>query len=63
MDFSKWGPLTVLIVGLVLLCTTSGVVVTIIKPETLSFDQFLNDVSKFVFGLAGLALAHGVFKK
>lgn len=60
IDFSKWGPLTVLIVILVTAAAVGGLVVCVVHPETLDFKQYLDDLKTLVLGLAGLAGAHAL---
>jgi hypothetical protein len=60
LDLSKWGPLTVLIVGLALITAVGGLVVVIVAPDTLNFHQYLGDLKTLIVALAALAGAHGV---
>lgn len=60
MSTTTWGPTTVLIMAIVVIASAAGAVVVIVHPETLNFQTYLDDVSKFVLALAGLAFARGV---
>lgn len=62
IDFSDWGPATTVIVVIVAFCAAAGAVVTVINPETLSFEQYLNDMEKFVLGTGILAGARALHK-
>jgi hypothetical protein len=59
-DFSTWGPITVLVVLLTGLTALGGLLVVILHPDTLTFEQYLDDLSKFVVGAGLLGIGRGV---
>lgn len=60
INIKEWGPLTVLIIALTVIITIVGGVVVIVHPETLSFDQLINVLSKFVIGAGALSVGNGI---
>lgn len=59
-DFNEWGPVTVLLVILTVLVAIVGGLITIIQPETLSFEELLNDLQKFALALGVLGVGRGI---
>lgn len=60
MDLSKWGPMTVALVVIVVIAVGAGGGVVITHPETLTFQQYLDDLKAFALAVAGLGVARGV---
>jgi hypothetical protein len=56
----KWGPATVLIVAVVLSFVIGGMVVVIVDPSTLTFQDYLSYLWKFLLSVAGLATGRGL---
>lgn len=59
-DFSNWGPVTVVLVALTVIAGVCGAVVVITHPETLTFEQLLNDLEKFALALGLLGVGRGI---
>lgn len=57
--FSSWGPVTVLLIGIVFILTVAGAVVTIVQPDTLSFESYLDKLQEFLIALGILGVARG----
>lgn len=62
VNTKDWGPATTLIVILVVIGALAGAVISIVNPDILSFDQLLNDLTKFVIGLGALGIGRGIMK-
>lgn len=60
IDFSSWGPVTVLLVVIVAVAAAAGAVTVVVHPETLNFEQLLNDLEKFAIALGLLGVGRGV---
>lgn len=60
IDLSTWGPATVLIVAIAVIAVAVGGVVTVVNPDTLSFQTYLEDLQRFAVAIAGLGLARAV---
>lgn len=56
----NWGPVTVLLIAIVVIATIIGGVVVIVQPETLNFSEYLSKLQAFVLALAGLGIGRGV---
>src|SRR5436190_10945300 len=61
-DLTKWGPATVMIVAIVLIAAGGGLAVVIINPDTLTFQQYLDDLKAFAFAVAGFAGAKALLE-
>jgi hypothetical protein len=60
IDFTSWGPVTVLLVAITAIAACAGAVTVVIHPETLSFEQLLNDLEKFAIALGLLGVGRGI---
>lgn len=61
VDLSHWGPLTVLVVVVATIVVGAGAAVTIVQPSTLSFEQFLGDLTKLGAALGiGAGVGRGI---
>lgn len=58
MDLSKWSPMTVLAIVVIVILLIAGAVVTVAHPESLSFSDYFDDVTKVLAAL-GLAVPIG----
>lgn len=56
----EWGPITVLILIAATIVLGGGIVVVIVNPETLTFQQYLDSVSKLVIGGGALGVGRGI---
>jgi hypothetical protein len=56
----KDNPVTFVLILLVVVAAIGGVVVVILHPETLTFEQLLNDLEKFAIALGLLGIGRGV---
>lgn len=56
----EWGPITVLILIAATIVLGGGIVVVIVNPETLTFQQYLDSVSKLVIGGGALGVGRGL---
>ena len=59
MDFSKWGPATVLVVAIAVIIVLVGGVVCITNPDTLSFDAYLKALIGAIVGTGLLGIGRG----
>lgn len=60
LDLSKWGPATVLVVACVLIAVAAGGVITIVHPDTLAFDQYLDALKTFAVAAGILGVGRGI---
>lgn len=60
LNWDKWGPLTVLIVALVVVLTVAGAVIVVVHPSTLTFDQLLKSEGQFLISLGVLGVGHSI---
>jgi hypothetical protein len=60
INFNTWGPATVLVVVIAVIAVAIGGVVTIVNPDALSFQSYLEDLQRFAAAVAGLGLARAV---
>lgn len=60
LNFNTWGPATVLIVLVSVIVVGVGGAVVILQPETLTFRQYLDDLQKLAFAIAGLGGARAI---
>jgi hypothetical protein len=60
LDLKSWGPVTVLLVAVTVVASIAGAAVVVIHPETLSFQQLLNDLEEFAKALGILAVGRGL---
>lgn len=56
----EWGPVTVLIVLVAVIAVVAGGVVVVVHPETLAFDEYLDDLKSLAVALAGLGVGRGI---
>lgn len=56
----EWGPMTVLMIVVVAVVLGVGGAVVITAPDTLSFEQYLDQLKTFALAIAGLAGARGI---
>lgn len=59
-NLTKWGPITVFLLAIALLVVLVGGIVVITHPETLTFNQYLDQLTKALIALAGLAVGRGI---
>jgi hypothetical protein len=59
-DFSKQGPVTIILVLVASIAAIAGAVVTIVHPETLSFNDYLDQLAKFAGALGLLGIGRGI---
>lgn len=55
-----WGPMTVLMIVTAVIAMGVGGAVVIVNPDTLTFEQYLDNLKTFALAVAGLAGARGV---
>lgn len=56
----EWGPMTVLMITVAVIAMGVGGAVVIVNPDTLTFQQYLDDLKTFAIAAAGLAGARGI---
>jgi hypothetical protein len=55
-----WGPVTVVLLAIVVFTAIVGGVVVIVKPTTLSFSEYLSKLQTFAGALAALGIGRGL---
>jgi hypothetical protein len=60
MNFSQWGPVTVLMVAIVVVVAVAGAAVAVVNPDALTFAQYLDDMEKFAIALGILGVGRGI---
>ena len=59
---NRWGPMTVLMVLVVTIVVLAGAVVSIVNPDTLSFEEYLDTLVKAAGAIAALGIGRGVLE-
>jgi hypothetical protein len=57
---TSWGPATVLVVAVIVIVVAAGAVVTVVNPDTLSFSDYLDTLSKAAIGAGVLGVGRGL---
>jgi hypothetical protein len=57
---NDWGPMTVLMIVVAVIAMGIGGAVVVVNPDTLTFQQYLDDLKTFALAVAGLAGARGI---
>lgn len=57
---NQWGPMTVLLVLVVAVVVLVGGVVAVVNPDSLSFDQYLDSLTKAAVGIGVLGVGRGI---
>jgi hypothetical protein len=60
LDLRSWGPVTALVVIAAVIVLLVGGIVCVVNPDTLTFQQYLDDLKTFLIGLGLTGLARGV---
>lgn len=57
---NDWGPMTVLMIVAAVIAMGIGGAVVVVNPDTLTFEQYLDNLKTFALAIAGLAGARGI---
>ncbi len=57
---NEWGPMTVLMILLVVIVAGVGGAVVIINPDALSFEDYLEQIKTLALAVAGLGVGRGI---
>lgn len=57
---NEWGPMTVLMILLVVIVAGVGGAVVIVNPEALSFEDYLEQIKTLALAVAGLGVGRGI---
>jgi hypothetical protein len=60
VNLKTWGPITVLLIALALAVVVGGLVVVIVNPSQLTFEQYLTDLRGFAISLGILGIGRGI---
>jgi len=67
LDLGTWGPATVLVIALTLIAAIGGIAVVLfgdqLGGDSLTFNEYLDTMSKFVIGVGILGVGRAIYKR